>query len=80
MSQSTDRSQDPFARNLVRELIARHPIDAARALAGAPREELAELVFTQAPASAAELLRRLNPDDAAEVHLMLCWNRPKLEA
>lgn len=62
-----EEAQERYARNLVRELIARHPIDAARALSGVDREELAELVFEQAPPSAAELLRRLNPDDAAEV-------------
>jgi magnesium transporter len=67
MSGVLDDPQDQFARNLVRELIARHPIDAARALAGIEREELAELVFAQPPESAAELLRRLNPDEAAEV-------------
>jgi magnesium transporter len=62
-----DQNQERYARNLVRELIARHPIDAARALAGIERDELTELVFAQAPESAAELLRRLNPDDAADV-------------
>lgn len=65
MTQPTEHSE--FARSLVRELVARHPIDAARALAGAEQEQLAEIVFEQAPLSAAELLRRLNPDDAAAV-------------
>jgi magnesium transporter len=65
---SEERIEDSeFARDLVRELIARHPIDAARALAGVEREDQASIVFAQPPQSAAELLRRLNPDDAADV-------------
>ncbi|HET8935279.1 MAG TPA: magnesium transporter [Polyangiales bacterium] len=68
MSEPTEHTEhSDFARSLVRELIERHPIDAARALAGVEREAVAEIVFTQAPLSAAELLRRLNPDDAAGV-------------
>jgi magnesium transporter len=57
---------EDFSRTLVRELMARHPIDAARALATLDNEELARIVFSQPPRSAAELLRRLNPDDAAQ--------------
>lgn len=57
---------DDFTNALVRELMTRHPIDAARALAGLSGEELAQVVFAQPPRSAAELLRRLNPDDAAD--------------
>jgi magnesium transporter len=67
MSESVPVEHNEFARSLVRELVERHPIDAARALAGVERDALAEIVFAQAPPSAAELLRRLNPDDAAGV-------------
>ena len=56
---------DDFTQSILRELMARHPIDAARALSNADRDELVELVFSQPPVSAAELLRRLDPDDAA---------------
>ncbi|MET0386878.1 MAG: magnesium transporter [Polyangiales bacterium] len=59
------KEADDFTRNLLRELLARHPIDAARALSSTPRDELTDVLFTQPPESAAELLRRLNPDDAA---------------
>lgn len=58
-------STDDFTNALVRELMTRHPIDAARALAGLSADELAQVVFAQPARSAAELLRRLNPDDAA---------------
>jgi len=54
-----------FEHQLISELIARHPIDAARALSSLEPEELARVVFEQPTANAAELLRRLNPDDAA---------------
>lgn len=59
-------SETQFEETLLSELIARHPIDAARAFAGLNNEELARVVFAQPVASAAELLRRLNPDDAAQ--------------
>ncbi|HKU39646.1 MAG TPA: CBS domain-containing protein, partial [Polyangiales bacterium] len=58
---------EDFARKLVSELVARHPIDSAQALAGSPLEEQVRLVFAQPPRTAAELLRRMNPDDAAPV-------------
>lgn len=56
---------EQFQRGLLSELMERHPIDSARALVGATREELVEIVFSQQPRTAAELLRRMNPDDAA---------------
>jgi magnesium transporter len=54
-----------FQRSLLSELMARHPIDSARALSGVDRDELVRVVFAQSPRTAAELLRRMNPDDAA---------------
>jgi len=56
---------EEFTRKLLEELIARHPIDSAVALASVGREEQLRVVFSQPPSVAAELLRRLNPDDAA---------------
>jgi magnesium transporter len=61
----TDPVPSVFTQRLVNELIARHPIDAARALLTVDADELALVVFAQPARSAAELLRRLNPDDAA---------------
>jgi magnesium transporter len=56
---------EEFTRKLLSELMARHPVDSATALANADPEELVRIVFAQPPRTAAELLRRLNPDDAA---------------
>ena len=56
---------EDFTRKLLSELMARHPIDSAAALANVEAEELTAIVFAQSPRTAAELLRRLNPDDAA---------------
>jgi magnesium transporter len=58
-------SSEDFTRKLLSELMARHPIDSATALASADQEELVRIVFAQTPRTAAELLRRMNPDDAA---------------
>jgi magnesium transporter len=58
-------SSEDFTRKLLSDLMARHPIDSATALASADREELVRIVFAQPPRTAAELLRRMNPDDAA---------------
>jgi magnesium transporter len=58
-------SSEDFTRKLLSELMARHPIDSATALASADPEELVRIVFAQTPRTAAELLRRMNPDDAA---------------
>lgn len=58
-------SPEEFTRKLLSELMARHPIDSAVALASADPEELVRVVFAQPPRTAAELLRRMNPDDAA---------------
>ncbi|HKP58212.1 MAG TPA: magnesium transporter [Polyangiales bacterium] len=58
---------EDFTRKLISELIARHPIDSAGALAGVGLDEQVRIVFAQAPRTAAELLRRMNPDDAAPV-------------
>jgi magnesium transporter len=56
---------EEFTRKLVSDLIARHPIDSATALASTEPEELVRIVFAQPPRTAAEVLRRMNPDDAA---------------
>lgn len=56
---------EEFTRKLVSELMARHPIDSAGAIATAEPEEQVRIVFAQSPRTAAELLRRMNPDDAA---------------
>ncbi|HET6337615.1 MAG TPA: magnesium transporter [Polyangiales bacterium] len=58
-------SSEDFTRKLLSDLMARHPIDSATALASADPEELVRIVFAQTPRTAAELLRRMNPDDAA---------------
>jgi magnesium transporter len=60
-------SPEVFEQSLISELIARHPIDAARALSKLDDDELAAVVFSQPERNAAELLRRLNPDDAARI-------------
>jgi magnesium transporter len=60
-------SPEAFEQTLLSELIARYPIDAARALAQLDKDELAQVVFAQPVRSAAELVRRLNPDDAATI-------------
>src|SRR5262252_3899387 len=56
---------EEFTRKLISELMVRHPVDSAAAIATAPPDEQVRIVFAQPARTAAELLRRMNPDEAA---------------
>jgi magnesium transporter len=53
--------------DLARDFLARHPADAARAMADVDTEEGAELLGGVTPATAAGILSRLGPDAAARL-------------